>query len=125
MKKIAPFILLFLFAAVLWNVFADTHGMVFNIDGDEVDGPAGALLGLLFAGGGTLLAACIMVFVGVVLAVVFAGVGILVISGLMLAAFCVAIAVSPLLLPLLLPLALIWFLVSRSRRSRVVLEKSA
>jgi hypothetical protein len=125
MKKIAPFILLFLFAAVLWNVFADMHGMVFNIDGDEIDGPAGALLGLLFAGGGTLLAAGIMVLVGVVLAVVFAGVGILLLGGLMLAAFCVALAVSPLLLPLLLPLALIWYLVSRARRPRVVLEKSA
>jgi hypothetical protein len=125
MKKIAPFILLFLFAAVLWNVFADMHGMVFNIDGDEIDGPAGALLGLLFAGGGTLLAAGIMVLVGVVLAVVFAGVGILLLGGLMLATFCVALAVSPLLLPLLLPLALIWYLVSRARRPRVVLEKSA
>jgi len=125
MKKIAPFILLFLFAAVLWNVFADTHGMVFNIDGDEVDGPAGALLGLLFAGGGTILAACIMALVGVVLTVVFAGVGLLLLGALMLAAFCVAVAVSPLLLPLLLPLALIWYLVSRARRPRVVLEKSA
>lgn len=125
MKKIAPFILLCLFAAVLWNAFADMHGMVFNIDGDEIDGPAGALLGLLFAGGGTLLAACIMVLVGVVLAVVFAGVGILLLGALMLAAFCVALAVSPLLLPMLLPLALIWYLVSRARRPRVALEKSA
>ena len=43
----------------------------------------------------------------------------------MLAAFCVAVAVSPLLLPLLLPLALIWFFVSRSRRQRVVLDKAS
>jgi hypothetical protein len=125
MKKIAPFILLFLFAAVVWSVFAGSHGMVFNIDGDEVDGPAGALLGLLFAGGGTLLAACILMVVGVVLVVVFAGVGILLLGGCALAALCLALAVSPLLLPLLLPLALIWYLVSRSRRPRVSLEKSA
>jgi hypothetical protein len=125
MKKIAPFILLFLFAAVLWNVFAGAHGIAFDIDGDEFDGPAGALLGMLFAGGGTLLAAGIMMVVGVVLVVVFAGVGILLLSACMLAALCVALAVSPLLLPLLLPLALIWFLVSRARRPRVVLEKSA
>lgn len=124
MKKIAPFILLFLFAAVLWNVFADTHGMVFNIDGDELDGPAAVLLGLLFAGGGILLAACIMVLVGTVLTVVFAGIGMLLLGALMLAAFCVAVAVSPLLLPLLLPLALICYLVSRARRPRVTLEKS-
>lgn len=124
MKKIAPFILLFLFAAVLWSVFADTHGMVLNIDGDELDGPAAVLLGLLFAGGGILLAACIMVLVGTVLTVVFAGIGMLLLGALMLAAFCVAVAVSPLLLPLLLPLALICYLVSRARRPRVTLEKS-
>jgi hypothetical protein len=123
MKKIAPFILLFLFAAVVWNVFAGAHDIMFHIDGDEIDGPAGALAGLLFAGGGTLLAAVIMVVVGVVLAVVFAGVGILLLGAFMLAALCVALAVSPLLLPLLLPLALIWYLVSRSRRPRVSLEK--
>jgi hypothetical protein len=125
MKKIAPFILLFLFAAIFWNVFAASHGVSFNIDGDEFDGPAGALFGLLLAGGGTLLAACIMAIVGVVLVVVFAGVGIVLLSALVLAALCVAAAVAPLLLPLLLPIALIWYLVSRSRRPRVVLEKSA
>ena len=125
MKKIAPFILLFLFAAVLWNVFADMHGMTFNIDGDEVDGPFGVMLAVLFAGGGTLLAAVIMVIVGVVLAVVFAGVGIILLSALALAAVCVALAISPLLLPLLLPLALIWYCASRSRKPRVILEKSA
>ena len=124
MKKIAPFILLFLFAAILWSVFANSHGMSFNIDGDDIDGPAGALFGVLFAGGGALLAAFILVVVGVVLAVVFAGVGVILLGALMLAALCVALAVSPLLLPLLLPLALIWFLVSRSRRQRVVLEKT-
>jgi hypothetical protein len=125
MKKIAPFILLFLFAAILWNVFANAHGMSFNIDGDEVDGPIGAMFAVLFAGGGALLAAFILVVVGVVLAVVFAGVGVIVLGALMMAAVCVAVAVSPLLLPLLLPLALIWFWMSRSRRQRVVLEKSA
>ena len=125
MKKIAPFILLFLFAAVLWNVCAGMHGVTFNIDGDDVDSPFGMLLGLLFAGGGTLLAAFIMVIVGAVLAVVFAGVGVILLGALVFAAVCVALAVSPLLLPLLLPLALIWYLASRSRKPRVVLEKSA
>ena len=124
MKKIAPFILLFLLAAVAWNVFAGAHNIMFNIDGDEFDGPVGALLGLLFAGGGTLLAAGILMVVGVVLVVVFAGVGIVLLGGCVLAAVCVALAISPLLVPLLLPLALIWYLVSRSRRPRVVLEKT-
>jgi hypothetical protein len=124
MKKTATFVILFLFALLLWNVFAfgfnGGDNMVVNVDGDEIDGPLGALLAMLFAGGGTLLAVLIMLVVGAVLAVVFAGVGIILIGGLGIGAVVLALAVSPLLLPLLLPLAVIWYMVSRSRKSRSV-----
>ncbi|MFL6672188.1 MAG: hypothetical protein ACJ8LG_02715 [Massilia sp.] len=124
MKKIAPFVILFLFAMLAWNVFVHSGGMTFNIDGDEVDGPLGALVALLFAGGGTLLAGLVMLMVGAVLAVVFAGVGIILAGALGLAALAVAAAISPLLLPLLLPVAVIWFLVHRSRRNRALREQA-
>jgi len=54
-----------------------------------------------------------------VLAVVFAGVGVILLGALGVAAVAVALAISPLLLPLLVPVAIIWFLVSRSRKARV------
>jgi hypothetical protein len=79
---------------------------------------------MLFAGGGTLLAAVIMLMVGAILAVVFAGVGIMLIGGLGLGALLLALAISPLLLPLLLPLALVWYLASRSRKHRMVREQA-
>jgi hypothetical protein len=120
MKKTAAFVILFLFALLLWNVFFYSGDTVVNVDGDEIGGPLGALLAMLFAGGGTLLAGLIMLVVGVVLAVVFAGVGIILIGGLGIGAVVLALAVSPLLLPLLLPLALIWYMVSRSRKHRSV-----
>jgi hypothetical protein len=120
MKKIAPYVILFLFALLVWNVFVHGDGMTFNIDGDEIDGPLGALLGMLFAGGGIMIAGLVMVVVGVVLAVVFAGVGIIVVGALAIAALAVVAAVSPLFLPLLLPLAVIWFFVSRSRKNRAL-----
>ena len=120
MKKTAAFVILFLFALLLWNVFFYSGDMVVNVDGDEIGGPLGALLAMLFAGGGTLLAGLIMLVVGAVLAVVFAGVGIILIGGLGIGAVVLALAVSPLLLPLLLPLAVIWYMVSRSRKSRSV-----
>jgi hypothetical protein len=122
MKKTAAFVIAFLFALLLWNVFVSSGDMVFNVDGDEFDGPLGALLAMLFAGGGTLVAALVLVVVGVVLAVVFAGVGIILIGGLGIGALVLALAISPLLLPLLLPLAVIWYLVSRSRKHRVMRE---
>lgn len=124
MKKFFSIVVLFLFAAVLWNVFAGSHGIVFDVDGDEIGGPLGAILGVLFAGGGTIFAAFVLTVVGVVLAVLFAGLGILLLGGLALGALCLAVAISPLLLPLLLPLALIWYVVSRNKKQRVVLEKT-
>ena len=120
MKKTAAFVILFLFALLLWNVFVYSGDMSVNIDGDQVDGPLGALLAMLFAGGGTLLAVVIVLMVGAILAVVFAGVGIILIGALALGAMLVALAVSPLLLPLLLPLAVIWYLVKRSNKHRSV-----
>ena len=121
MKKTAAFIILFLCALLIWNVF--TFGVgdnVVNIDGDEIGGPLGALLATLFAGGGMLLAGCILVGVGVLLAVVFAGVGILCLGGLAIGALALALLVSPLLLPLLVPVAIVWFLMARSRRHRIM-----
>jgi hypothetical protein len=121
MKKYAPYIILFLFAALLFNSWG--NDMTVNFDGDEIDGPLGLLLATLFAGGGTLLAAFITLVVGVVLAVVFAGVGVILIGALGIGAVVVALAISPLLLPLVIPVALVWYLMSRSRK--VSLDKSA
>jgi len=119
MKKTAAIIILFLFAMLVWNVFTFGDSVV-NIDGEDIGGPLGALLATFFAGGGLLLAGVIMLFVGGVLAVVFAGVGILCIGGLALGACVLALIVSPLLLPLLVPVAIVWWLVSRSRKHRVM-----
>lgn len=119
MKKTAAIIILFLFALLVWNVFTFGDSVV-NIDGEDIGGPLGALLATFFAGGGLLLAGVIMVFVGAVLAVVFAGVGILCIGGLAVGACVLALMVSPLLLPLLVPVAIVWWLVSRSRKHRVM-----
>ena len=117
MKKYAPYLLIALFAVLLWDVF-DT-GMHLNFDGEEFDGPFGALFGMLLAGGGTLLGLLVMMVVGVVLAVVFAGLGVILLGALGLGAVSLAVLISPLLLPLLLPVALVWYLASRSRKARL------
>jgi len=123
MKKTFAIIAFFLFALLVCSVFSH-GGMNVDIDGDHVDGPFGALLGLVFAGGGMLLAGVIMLFVGAVLALVFTGVGIVLAGGLALGMMMLALAISPLLLPLLLPLAAIWYLMSRSRKQRLVREQA-
>ena len=124
MKKTAAFVILSLFVLLLWSAFAYSGDMVFDFDGDRVGGPFGALLAMLFAGGGTLLAGVIMLLVGAILAVVFASVGIVLVGAIGLGALVLALVVSPLLLPLLLPLAVIWYLMGRSRKHRMVREQA-
>ncbi|MET0856917.1 MAG: hypothetical protein ABWY27_09215 [Telluria sp.] len=119
MKKIAPLVILFLFCLLFWNVFVHPYGIDIDIDGDTIDGPLGALLALLFAGGGLIIGGLVLVFVGALLAVVFAGVGVLLTLALGLGALVLAAVLSPLLLPILVPVALIWFFVSRARRNRI------
>ncbi|MET0859193.1 MAG: hypothetical protein ABWY27_20770 [Telluria sp.] len=119
MKKIAPVIILLLCFMLVWNVFADPFPMDFDIDGDMVDGPLGALIGLLFAGGGLIIGGLVVLMVGAVLAVVFAGVGLLLTIGLGVGFLVVAAVLSPLLLPVLIPLAIIWFFMDRARRNRM------
>lgn len=123
MKKTAAFVILSLFVLLLWGAFYG-NDMAFDFGDDHVGGPLGALLAVLFAGGGTLLAGVIMLLVGVILAVVFASVGIVLVGALGLGAVVLALAISPLLLPLLLPLAVIWYLASRSRKHRMVREQA-
>ena len=121
MKKYAPYIILFLFAALLFNSWG--NDMTVNFDGDEIDGPLGWMLATLFAGGGTLLAIFITMMVGVLLAVIFAGVGVMLLGSLGIGAIVVALAISPLLLPLAIPVLLVWYFMSRSRK--VNLDKTA
>jgi hypothetical protein len=114
MKKTAACIILLLLAALALSLAWHPDGMMVDIDGERIDGPLGALLGLLFAGGGVLIAGIVMVVVGAVLAVLFAGAGIILLGVLGVGALVLAAAMSPLLLPLLLPLAIIWFLAKRA-----------
>jgi hypothetical protein len=103
--------------AAIWHA---THIGTISTDwnGDEVDGPLGALLGLVIGGGGMVIAATVLCFVALILGVVMAGVGLLLIVLLSVLAFVVIAALTPMLLPLLIPLAIVWFVVTRIRNSR-------
>lgn len=117
MKKIVPVVIVFLVLMLVWNMYFSPALVSMDFDGEHVDGPLAALAGLLFAGGGMIVAVLVTLLVGVVLAVVFAGVGILVLAALSLAGLILAAATAPFLLPLLIPIAIIWLLARRSRRT--------
>jgi hypothetical protein len=124
-KKLILAAFLFLLAVMAWqSIFGDN--MNINIDGDEIDGPLGAVLAVFFGGAGMLIAGVVMVCVTIFLCLLFAGLGILMVGGMALAAVLVVAAVSPLLLPLLIPIGIYCFFSARSRkqRQRAVMEQA-
>jgi hypothetical protein len=111
--------------AALFAVSAMAHGVDshFFFDGDEIDGPFGALVALLAAGGGILIAGMVIGMVGLLLAVVFAGLGVLAVGVLCVAGLVLALVLSPALL-LVLPVALIWWLATRHRRADRIVKSA-
>ncbi len=118
MKKLLPYLILFILAMLIWDATFDPYHMSLHIDDEQLDGPLGALVSAMVAGGGIIIGLVALVFVAIVLAVVFAGVGIVVFAAVVLVAIIVALALSPLMLPLLIPVAIIWYVASRNRSSQ-------
>lgn len=116
MKKYALLAILVLFAMAVWNMSFDMDGMHVVFGDEELDGPLGALVGVVAGGLGLLIGGLVMLFVGVVLALVFAGLGVMAIVGLGFGALVLALAVSPLMLPVLIPVAIIWLLARRRKQ---------
>lgn len=117
MKKLLAFAIILLLAIAALDAI-DPSDMIVNIDGEEIDGPLGALLGLVFGGVGMLIAAVALTCAAVFVGFLFAGLGILMVVGLALLALVLAAVVAPFMLPLLIPVAIVWFFVARNRRHR-------
>lgn len=116
-KKLVFAAVIFLLAIAAWHsVLGD--GMTVHIDGEDFDGPLGAVLGVMFGGAGMLLAGVVLVCVAAFLCLLFASLGVLAVVGVGLAAVVAMAAVSPLLLPLLIPIGLYWLLIGRPRKLR-------
>ena len=116
-KKLVFAALIAVLAVAAWQSILG-EGMHVNIDGDEFDGPLGAVFGILFAGGGMLIAAVAITCAAVLVGVLFAGLGILMVSALALGAVVLLAAMAPLMLPLLIPVGIYWIFANRSRKQR-------
>ena len=121
MKKLVAVAILVLFAMLVWDIGLNLNDMHVEFDGDEVGGPLGALIGLLAGGAGLLIAGVVLAAVGLFLAMLFAGLGIVAILGLAAGAVVLAALVSPLLLPLALVMLVVWAFSGR-RKARAKAE---
>ena len=115
MKKLLTFVLIVMLACLLLDKVGGSD-MHMQFHGDDVDGPLEWLFGLVFAGGGLLVAAIALVCAAVVTGVVLAGVGVVLIAVLALCVVLVLALSTPVLLPLLIPVAIVWWFVSRNRK---------
>jgi len=115
MKKLLAIAVVALLAFAAWYSLFDSD-MIVHIGDEDFDGAFGALIGLVAASGGMVIAfiavTCAAVFVGFV----FAGLGILMVIGLALLAVVLLVAIAPLTLPLLIPLGIIWWIARRNKQ---------
>ena len=116
MKTFVAIIILFVLALCVLNSVVPPQDMGIWFNGVQVNGPLETLVGLILAGGGILVAAVALVAVAMLVALLFAGLGVVVLGLLALVAVVVALAISPLMLPFLLIGAVLWYSMSRRER---------
>jgi hypothetical protein len=107
MRAIAVFLALLLLAGIAWMLLQASDVSIV-VNGHKLVGPA------KFAaeGWGVLVAAVALFCVAILLAFVFAGIGILLLGALVLAGVAAAWLAFPFLLPLLVPLLVVWLFIA-------------
>ena len=119
MKKLLTFVLIVMLACLFLDKIGGSD-MHMQFHGDDIDGPLEWLFGLVFAGGGLLIALLALVCAAVVAGLVLAGVGVFMVAGVAIGAgvlVLILLALStPVLLPLLIPVAIVWLIVSHKHK---------
>ena len=103
-----------LLALAAWVLMFHSDGISIAIDGQPVTGPMKGAISV----GGLVVAVVAMFCAAIVLAFVFAGIGVLVLGVLVLAGLLVALIMFPFLLPLLIPLFIVWLFIAIVRRPK-------
>jgi hypothetical protein len=103
MKRFAIALVILLLGLLAWVVFQSSDISII-VNGQKLVGPAK----LATEGWGVLVAVVALFCVAILLAFVFAWVGLIVLGALVLAGLVAAWLTFPFLLPLLIPLSLVW-----------------
>ncbi|MGH8746856.1 MAG: hypothetical protein ACREUK_10235 [Burkholderiales bacterium] len=110
MKSVALALVVVLLALMAWAVL-HSSGVTIVVNGRELAGPA-----KLAAEGWGLLVGIVGLFcAAILLAFVFAGIGLILLGAFVLAGLLLAWLAFPFLLPLLIPLVIVWLFVAAVR----------
>jgi len=113
-RKLALIFALVTVGILAWVLIWGGGSVSVKINGREISGP----LGVAISAWGFILAAVILFCVAILLAFVFAGVGLIVLGCFVLVGLILAAIAFPFLLPLLIPLFIVWIVCSLARRSK-------
>ena len=116
MKKLALACVLVLALVCAWGLMSS--GVSVTINGQEIEGPLKAVVG----GWGLVITTVVLFCVAILLAFVFAGVGLVVLGVLALVGLILAGIAFPFLLPLLIPLFIVWAFCAGVRRGKQAKE---
>jgi hypothetical protein len=112
MKNVALLLVLVVLALLAWVLFSSSH-VVITVNGQPLSGP------MRFAaeGWGVLVAVVALFCAAILLAFVFAGIGLIVLGAMVLLGLVLAWLAFPFLVPLLIPLFIVWLFVAAFRGS--------
>lgn len=107
LRAVAAVLALLLLAGLAWILF-HSSGVTIVVNGHPLSGPAK----LAMEGWGLIVAIVAMFCVAILLAFVFAGLGLLLLGLVVLAGLAAAWLAFPFLLPILIPLLVVWLFVA-------------
>lgn len=113
LKKLAIGLVIVVLVILALSLLASTHAVTIMINGQEIVGPLSRTAAGLW---GFIVSAVALFCVAILLVFVFAGVGIIILGGLVLVGLILAAVMFPFLLPLLIPLLIVWAVVAASRK---------
>jgi len=115
-RRLALVLAVFMIVFLAWALFIGSDVVSITINGREITGPFSTLIGVW----SFILTLVILFCVAILLAFVFAGVGLIILGCLAFVGLILAAIASPFLLPLLIPLFIVWVFCSIARRVREI-----
>lgn len=110
-RKLALLFALLMITFLVWPVLAAHYGVNITINGRSITSPFDAVVGI----GGLIFTLVILFCVAILVALVLAGVGLIVLGCLALVGLILAVIAFPFLLPILIPLFIVWLICSLAR----------
>ena len=110
-KNFAIIFAALMLALVMWGLFFENSSTTIMINGQEVVGPFKGVLGV----GGLGVALIALVCLAILLALAFAGTGIVVLGCIVIGIGVFSVFMLPFILPIFIPLALVWLFITLMR----------